>query len=43
MAGPCDDNNETMGSLKGGEFLDKLSVCYQISRRALLYGISLVT
>lgn len=26
MAGPCEHCNEPLGSMKGGEFLDQLSV-----------------
>ena len=36
MAGTCECGNEPSGSIKGGEFLDWLSV----SRRTLLLGVS---
>jgi hypothetical protein len=39
VAGSCEDVNEHSGSIKYGEFLDKLSVLFSSLRRALLHGV----
>jgi hypothetical protein len=39
VAGSCEHDNETSGSIKGGEFLDQLSD-YQFLKRILLYVYS---
>jgi hypothetical protein len=39
VAGPYKHGNESLGSIKGGEFLDHMSD-YKLSGRTLPYGVS---
>jgi len=40
MMGFCSDCNENSGTMKGGEFIDKLSDC-QILKKTLLHTVNL--
>lgn len=41
VAGFCEDCNEPLGSIEGGEFVDKLNVTISFYRRPLLQAFSL--